>query len=601
VLVALSASARAQGPLFEDRAAQTGLDFQHFIGATGSFFTPEILGSGVALLDYDNDGDLDVYFVQGVRLGAAQPAKVLLFEPPKEHWPGNRLFRNDLVPTGELRFVDVTEQARVQGTGAYGMGVAVGDYDNDGDTDIFVSNFGPDLLLRNNGDGTFTDISAKAGIGDDAFGASAAFLDYDRDGDLDLFVTRYYGFTTQANRECLNSSGGRDYCGPGEYPPLPDRLYRNEGNGRFINVTGSAGIGAAFGNGLGVVATDFNRDGWLDIYVANDKTANQLWINQRDGTFDDQALLAGCAYSGDGKAEAGMGVTVADYDADGDEDIFVTHLRGEKNTLYRNDGSGLFDDVTVLSGLAHTSIPFTAFGTLWFDYDNDGLLDLFVANGEVRILEELRGQPFPYGQRNQLFHNVNSKFQEVTDAAGPSFKLSEVSRGAAFGDVDNDGDIDIVVSNANGPARLLLNQVGTNNHWLKVRLEGVKTNRDGYGAIVFLIREEQSPIIRHAATDGSYLSANSGWLHFGLGNDSSLASHPLLRIVVEWPAGSSETWKVTEPDSLLTLHEGEGKPARLAPGAGQLRDAPGSGFFRGEKGVRDISVEDQAARARLSQ
>ena len=567
VLVAVVGPAQAQGPssLFEDGAAKTGLDFQYFIGATGSFFTPEILGSGVALLDYDNDGDLDVYFLQGVRLGPVQTAKGLLFEPPNQHWPGNRLFRNDLVPAGELGFVDVTEKAQVQGIGAYGMGVAVGDYDNDGDADLFVSNFGPDLLLRNNADGTFTDVAANAGLDDDAFGASAAFLDYDRDGDLDLFVTRYYGFTTEANRECLNNSGGRDYCGPGEYPPLPDRLYRNEGQGRFTNVTRSAGIGAAFGNGLGVVAADFNRDGWPDIYVANDKTANQLWMNQRDGTFDDQALLAGCAYSGDGNAEAGMGVTVADYDVDGDEDIFVTHLRGEKSTLYRNGGTGLFDDATALSGLAHTSIPFTAFGTLWFDYDNDGRLDLFAANGEVRILEELRGQPFPYGQRNQLFHNLDLKFQEVTDQAGPSFQLSEVSRGAAFGDIDNDGDIDVVVSNANGPARLLLNQIGASNHWLKVRLEGVKTNRDGYGAMVSLIREKQSPIVRHAATDGSYLSANSSWLHFGLGGSPDLISHPLRRIVVAWTDGPREAWDVTKSDSILTLRQGEGKPAPLPP------------------------------------
>ena len=573
LLVAPYASAPAQGPspLFEDVAAQTGLDFQHFIGATGSFFTPEILGSGVALLDYDNDGDLDVYFLQGVRLGPAQPAETLLFGPPKQHWPGNRLFRNELVPTGELRFADVTDKAHVQGNGAYGMGVAVGDYDNDGDTDLFVSNFGPDLFFRNNADGTFTDISAKAGIDDNAFSASATFLDYDRDGDLDLFVARYYGFTTEANRECLNSSGGRDYCGPGEYPPLPDQLYRNERQGRFTNVTRSAGIGAAFGNGLGVAAADFNRDGWLDIYVANDKTANQLWINQRDGTFDDQALLAGCAYSGDGKAEAGMGVTAADYDADGDEDIFVTHLRGEKSTLYRNDGSGLFDDATALSGLAHTSIPFTAFGTLWFDYDNDGRLDLFAANGEVRILEELRGQPFPYGQRNQLFRNLHSKFQEVTDAAGASFRLSEVSRGAAFGDIDNDGDIDIVVSNANGPARLLLNQIGANNHWLKVRLEGVKTNRDGYGAIVSLIREKQSPIIRHVATDGSYLSANSFWLHFGLGGGADLISHPPRRIVVAWTDGPREAWDITKLDSVLALRQGDGKPAPLPPSKEESR------------------------------
>jgi len=547
---------------FEDGAREAGLDFEHFIGATGSYYTPEILGSGVAVLDFDNDGDLDVYFLQGVRLGKPDSGKALLFEPPKKHWPGNRLFRNELVPTKQLRFVDVTEKAGVQGNGSYGMGAAVGDYDNDGDPDIFVSNFGPDLLLRNNGDGTFTDVSAKAGIADDAFSASATFTDYDRDGNLDLFVTRYYGFTTEANRECLNSSGGRDYCGPGEYPPLPDRLYHNEGNGVFTDVTRTAGIEAAFGNGLGVAAADFNRDGWPDIYVANDKTANQLWVNKQDGTFRDDGLLAGCAYSADGRAEAGMGVTVADYDEDGDEDIFVTHLRGEKSTLYRNDGTGLFDDVTVLTGLAQASLPFTAFGTHWFDYDNDGHLDLFSANGEVRVLEELRDKAFPYGQRNQLFHNDGAQYRDVGSRAGPSFGLAEASRGAAFGDIDNDGDIDIVVANANGPARLLLNQIGAGRHWLKIRLEGVKSNRDGHGALVSLVREGKPPIIRHAATDGSYLSANSSWLHFGLGGESDLMSHPLLRVEVKWPDGSQESLIVTKPDLAITLREGEGGPSQ---------------------------------------
>jgi hypothetical protein len=523
LVIAWRSTARSSesAALFEDAAARTGLDFQHFIGATSSFYTPEIMGSGVALIDYDGDGDLDVFVLQGTILDKTKTLKDVLFQPPKSHWPGNRLFRNELIPTGTLRFVDVTDQAGVAGNGGFGMGVAVGDYDNDGHRDLFVTNFGRNILYHNNGDGTFTDVTMAAGVGDDSFSASAAFLDYDRDGFLDLFVTRYNAFTVPGNKKCYSYSGGREYCGPGDYQSLSSKLYHNDGHGHFVDVTQKSGIGNLVGNGLGVVCADFDGDGWIDIYVANDKTPNHLWTNQHDGTFKDLALISGAAYSGDGKALSGMGVTAADLDNDGDEDIFVTNLTGETNTLYQNDGAGTFEEVANIYGLGHTSFAFTGFGTLAFDYDNDGRLDLFVANGEVRAIDSQRGEPFPYSQKNQLFHNEGNKFREVTAEAGPVFGLSGVSRGAAFGDIDNDGDIDIVVTDANGPVRLLLNRVGSLNHWLEVQVQGIKSNRDGYGARIALYRKGRTPLWRRVPTDGSYLSAHDHRVHFGLGHARS--------------------------------------------------------------------------------
>jgi hypothetical protein len=548
--------------LFEDVSTATGLDFQHFIGATGSFFTPEIMGSGVALLDYDGDGDLDVFVLQGTILDKSKSLRDALFPPPQTHWPGNRLFRNELIPTGKLRFVDVTEQAGLGGYGAYGMGVAVGDYDNDGHPDIFVSNFGRNSLYHNNGDGTFTDVTDKAGVGEDSFSASAAFVDYDRDGYLDLFVTRYNAFTVQSNKKCYNYAGGREYCGPGDYQSLSSKLYHNDGHGHFVDVTQKAGIGASVGNGLGVVCADFNGDGWMDIYVANDKTPNHLWINQHNGTFKDMALITGAAYNADGKALSGMGVTAGDFDNDGDEDIFVTNLTGEPDTLYQNDGSGNFEDVTNLYGLAHTTFPLTGFGTLWFDYDNDGRLDLFVTNGEVRVIDSQPGKPFPYSQTNQLLHNEGKTFRDVTVQAGPAFQVSGVGRGAAFGDIDNDGDIDIVVTDANGPVRLLLNQTSNRNHWIEALLRGVRSNRDAYGARVALYRKGRPPLWRRVGTDGSYLSAHDPRVHFGLGTDAGMKESPIERIVVTWPGGAKESWPVTKPDQILHLSEGAGKSVK---------------------------------------
>jgi hypothetical protein len=528
---------------------------------------PEIMGAGVALLDYDGDGDLDVYFVQGSLLDPAEKLSDALFPPPDRHWPGNRLFRNELIPSGKLQFTDVTEAAGVGHVG-YGMGVAVGDYDNDGYPDLYVTNFGHNVLYHNNGNGTFSDVTRKAGVAAGFWSTSSAFLDYDRDGYLDLFVTGYVDFTLKGNKVRHDPMGAREFYTPSIYRPLISRLFRNRGDGTFEDVTERSGIGFKAGPGLGVVCADFNGDGWPDIYVANDEAANHLWLNQKNGTFQEVALRSGAAYSADGSERAGMGATAGDFDNDGDEDILVTNLTGQTHTLYRNDGKGFFETATLQLGLYQPTLPYTGFGVEWFDYDNDGFLDLFVANGAVRILEELRGTPYPYQQRNQLLHNEGGRsFRDVTSRGGAALELPGVARGAAFGDIDNDGDIDIVVANNNGPGRLLLNQTGSRKHWLEIRLEGVKSNRQGLGARVAVLRKSQSPLWRRAHTDGSYLSAHSSIVHFGLGDDAAFEG-----VAVEWPSGWSEIWTDTRADRKITLREGSGQPWKAsASSSGQAK------------------------------
>ena len=543
-----------QAPIFQEVAREVGLDFQHFTGATGKYFLPEIMGSGVGLFDYDGDGDLDVYFLQGAMLDQTKQASESLFPFSGQGPPRNRLFRNEQTQKGKLHFSDVTAEAGV-GHEGYGMGIAVGDYDDDGHQDLYVSNFGPNVLYRNRGDGTFTDVTEEAGVDDPRFSASSAFFDYDADGDLDLYVTNYVSFTVKGNKKC--DQAGRDYCAPSVYEPLPDRLLRNQGAGKFTDVTDETGLGRAFGAGLGVIAIDFNLDHRLDIYVANDGTPNQFWVNQGDGTFEDAGLISGTAYNVDGVAEAGMGVTASDFDRDGDEDLLVTHNQRETNTLYLNDRQAGFSDATHRFGLAGPSVAFTGFGTLWFDYDNDEWLDLFVANGAVTLDgTQPAAAAYPYAQRNQLFRNDGTgRYQEVGgDIAGPGLDLVEVSRGAAFGDIDNDGDIDILIANNNGPARLLLNRIGSRNHWLGVRLRGDKSPHAGtYHARVALIREGREPLWRRRHTDGSYLSAQASRIIFGLGSSPDLKG-----VVVYWPDGLCETWADVKADRLVTLRRNSG-------------------------------------------
>src|SRR5437016_5522881 len=542
-------------PIFDELAERAGLKFRHFNGMTGKLFLPEVMGAGAALFDFDNDGDLDVFLVQGSALEASdQPARTPF--PWRELGePRGRLSRNDLGVTKDgsrsLHFTDVTDKSGIVAN-RYGMGVAVGDINNDGWPDLYLTNLGSNQMYLNKGDGTFVDVTKKTGTDDPRWSTSAAFFDYDRDGWLDLMVVNYADFSVANSPTCYAATSARDYCTPRVFHAPGNRLFHNKGDGTFEDVTVAAGIDKEFGHGLGVVTADFDGDGWVDIYVANDGDPNQLWINQKNGTFKNEALLAGAAVNRDGKAEAGMGVDAGDLDANGTEDIFVTHLMDETNTLFTNMGEALFEDRTRGAGLGMPGHRFTGFGTLFFDYDNDGWLDLLVANGAVQLLPELmrRGDPYPLGQPNQLFHNTGKNtFVEVSP--GEAFQLLEVSRGAAFGDLDNDGNIDVLITNNNGPARLLLNQVGNRNHWLGLRLIGKDIKRDMLGAQVEIVISKTKTLWRRVRTDGSYLSANDPRVLAGLGSAVRVEA-----VRVRWPDGAIDQWKDPRVGQYTTLKEG---------------------------------------------
>lgn len=542
--------------IFEEVANRVGLKFRHYNGMTGKLYLPEIMGAGVAMFDFDNDGDLDVFLVQGNVLEPGSKPSATLFPWPDSGPPRSRLFRNDLEVdkdgSRKLRFTDVTEKSGLTANG-YGMGVAVGDINNDGWPDLYVTNLGSNQMFLNQGDGTFVDVTRKTGTDDTRWSSSAAFFDYDRDGWLDLMVVNYAVFSTATSPTCYAATSAKDYCTPRAFRPPGNRLFHNKRDGTFEDVTASAGIADEFGHALGIVTADFDADGWTDIYIANDGDPNQLWINQKNGTFKNEALLAGAAVNRDGKAEAGMGVDAGDFDGNSTDDIFVTHLMDETNTLYTNLGKALFEDRTREAGLGKPGRRFTGFGTLFFDYDNDNWLDLFVTNGAVQLLPELMraGNPYPLDQPNQLFRNMgNGTFVEVSDRGGQAFQLSGVGRGAAFGDIDNDGDTDVLVTNNNGPAKLFLNQLGNRNHWLGLRLAG-KSGRDMLGARVEIVVNKDKVLWRRAKTDGSYLSASDPRVLVGLGAATRIES-----VRVHWPDGSVEEWKALPIDKYITLTQG---------------------------------------------
>jgi hypothetical protein len=540
---------------FTDRATETGLDFVHVNGMSGRFYMAEILAPGVALLDHDNDGDLDVYLVQGQMLGATIPVA-----PDSDPAVRGRLYRNDLEVradgTRTLRFTDVTDASGIDAR-SYGMGVAAGDIDNDGCVDLYLTNFGAAQMYRNNCNGTFTDVTRRSGTANQGWSVPAGFLDFDRDGWLDLYVGNYLSYSLETDATCSGSSGARDYCTAQTYPALPGRLYRNRRDGTFDDVSARAGITRDVGPALGVATADVNGDGWIDIYVANDGKDNQLWINQRNGTFVNTALQSGAAVNGEGRAEASRGVDAGDFDNDGDEDLFMTQQTGHGANLYVNDGTGTFDDRSMRSGLGPFTLPFTGFGTAWIDVDNDGRLDLLTVSGAVRIIRSLAQahDPFPLHQRKQLFRNLGGgTFEDATARGGAALQRSEVSRGAAFGDIDNDGDVDVLVGNNNGPARLLINAIGSRAHWLGLRLTGGSGPRDMLGARVEVLRTNGEPLVRRAHADGSYGSANDPRVLVGLGPSGEL---PTVR--VRWPGGRVEEWSDVPIDRYTTLKEGAGK------------------------------------------
>ncbi len=539
--------------IFIDISESANLRFQHDNGDEGKFYMPEIMGAGGALLDFDNDGDLDLYLVQGGKIEGNDASNQ------------DRLFRNDLIvdgiDTGVLKFKDITADAEIPKDG-YGMGVATGDIDADGFTDLYISNFGANRLLKNLGDGRFADITEQSGTQDKSWTVPATFLDVDADGDLDLFAGSYVDFRLANHRDCFSGTGLPDYCSPHSYSALTDRLFINNGHGVFTDGTASSGFRRVPSKALGVITGDFDNDGRIDLYVANDGVANQLWLNQGGGLFEDDALFAGCALNYEGLPEASMGIDSADIDGDGDEDIFMTHLRGETNTLYINNGDGTFEDRTINLGLAGPSIPYTGFGTAWLDVDNDGKLDLLAVNGAVTVEESLvqEGDSFPYHQPNQLFQNVSDgeslTFQPYPNTANDPLAASYVSRGALIGDLDNDGDQDIVITNNNGPARLLRNELGQQNSWLGLEAKLAANGAAALGATLQLINLEGTTKFRRVRTSSSYVSASDHRVVFGLG-ESAQESY---QVIAKWPDGSRESFVGLTTNQYHPLIRGQGQP-----------------------------------------
>ena len=521
--------AEPDGVWFADEAGSRGISFRHVSGAEGRFWTPEIMGGGVALADIDDDGDLDAYFVQ-----SGFPAK----ETPS---PGNELYLNN----GRGRFELAGDPGDAADRG-YGMGVSAGDYDNDGDVDLYVTNWGANVLLRNDGRGRFDDVTSVAGVGDPGWGTAAAFLDLDGDDDLDLFVVNYLNWSPGSAQDCI-----RTYCGPSADDATPDRLYRNNGDGTFTDVSTSAGLNAAFGNGLGIAGADFNDDGRIDVFVANDGMANQLWLNDTgpDGVlrFRNEALLWGCAMDDHGFAKAGMGVASADFDDDGATDILVVNLERQTDSFYRNAGTHFVDETSRI-GLGVSSRRFTRFGVALADFDNDGDLDMYQGNGRIDHSPEFEGDD-PFAEPNVLYRRLGERYEVVPPEGGTRDLLVHTSRGVAMGDVDDDGGVDLVVVNRDAPAYLLMNRVGQSGNWARFRVVN-RYGSDAIGATVWATAgtTRQRRSVRPAT---SYLASHDPRVHFGLGEATGVSG-----VEVHWPSGETEAFGDFPAGETVVLRHG---------------------------------------------
>ena len=536
------------GVSYVDVARQSGISFSQDNAASPEKFLIETMGSGCGWIDYNQDGLLDLYLVNGAATRAYKPAQPLR----------SALYRNN----GDGTFTDVTAKAGVGAEDLFGMGVAVGDYDHDGFPDLFVLGHGRCILYHNNGDGTFTDMTAHAHVeNSEHWASSAAWFDYDNDGQLDLVIANYVDWSPERNFYCGDRGPGmRSYCHPDDFNPEPPTLFHNNGDGTFTDVSKSSGVGLKAGNGLGVVTFDYDNDGWQDIFIANDHMPNFLFHNNRNGTFSEVGYLAAVAVSGDGQFEAGMGTDAADTTGTGHMDLIVTHLDMQLARFYQNLGDGSFDDATFRSKLSYATFHMSGFGTRFFDYDNDGTRDLFMANGHVLDNIERYHADTKYAEPKLMFRNTGRGiFENVSDQLGPDFVLPRVSRGAAIGDFDNDGDLDILVNNNGQAPQLLRNDGGNANHWLEIFLIGTKSNRDGVGARVKIVAGD---LVLYDQRKGgmSYQSAQDPRLHFGLGTRTKIDSLEIL-----WPSGMATKIANVKVDQIIAIKEGEGIVDRPFP------------------------------------
>ena len=535
----LSTTAQVEaGIIFSDVTNQTGIKFKHTDGSSGHFYIMETVSAGLALFDYDNDGDMDIYFLNGSALKGTR----------FKNKPTNALYRND----GGWRFTNVTRQAGVGDTG-YGLGIAVADYDNDSDQDIYLNNYGPNVLYRNNGDGTFTDVTKSAGV-DNGFklGAGTCFLDMDNDGDLDLYVSNYVEFSYEAHSARM-ADGIKTYPGPLNYPSKSDNLYRNNGDGTFTDVSSESGISQYPGTSMGMICSDYDNDGDTDIYVANDAMGNFLFQNDGTGKFEEIGLMSGVAYDLHGDYQGSMGVDAGDYDKDGLFDLYVTSYQSESATMYKNMGDDMFEDVSRSTGAGKGTFIGVTWGAGLVDFDNDGDHDIFVASGHLSRNVKLFDDISTYFQSNVLLmNNGKGKFVNVSKQSGDGMKVKLSSRGAGFDDLDNDGDVDVVVLNSRREPTVLRNDTNPKGHWLQVRLQGVKTNKDGIGALVKVVAGDLIHIDEVHSGRG-YQSHYGDRLHFGLGKCERVD-----RIEVQWIGGGTDVLTNVPVDKFLTITEGTG-------------------------------------------